>query len=89
MANDAVSAPCVRLAVGVCEGPPKLVVRRLLQPVIQDPRLRFLCRESEQAVMLAELPLHRLDEVLADRTAAFNRKLKLYSHSLGASPLAW
>ena len=32
--RDAVSAPAVRLAVGVCDGLPKLVVRRLMQPAL-------------------------------------------------------
>jgi LysR family transcriptional regulator, transcriptional activator of nhaA len=89
LVNDALSAPSVRLAVGVCEGMPKLVVRRLMQPVMQEPRLRLLCHEGDQASLLAELALHRLDVVLADRAAAPNPSLKLYSHSLGASALAW
>src|SRR5690349_4862938 len=45
--RDAVSAPSVRLAVGISEGLPKLVVRRLLQPVMQEPHLRLLCHEDE------------------------------------------
>ncbi|RYG11765.1 MAG: LysR family transcriptional regulator, partial [Burkholderiales bacterium] len=33
--------------------------------------------------------LHRLDVVLADRAAPPNPNLKVYSHALGSSPLAW
>ena len=36
--RDAGSSPIVRLAVGMSDGLPKLVVRRLLQPVIAEPR---------------------------------------------------
>ena len=87
--RDAVSSPGVRLAVGVSDGLPKLVVRRLMQVVLKEPQLRLLCHEGEQAELLAELALHRLDVVLSDRAAPPNPNLKLYSHALGASPLAW
>jgi LysR family transcriptional regulator, transcriptional activator of nhaA len=39
--------------------------------------------------LLGNLALHRLDVVLADRAAPPNPNLKLYSHPLGSSPLAW
>lgn len=87
--RDAVAAPQVRLAVGISDGLPKLVVRRLLQPVIHAPRLRLLCHEDEFDRLLADLALHRLDVVLADRPAPPNRNLKLYSHAVGRSELAW
>jgi LysR family transcriptional activator of nhaA len=87
--RDAVSSPAVRLAVGVSDGLPKLVIWRLLQPVVQEPGLRLLCHEDEFDDLLGDLALHRLDVVLADRAAPPNPNLKLYSRSLGASPLAW
>lgn len=87
--RDAISAPSVRLAVGISDGLPKLVVRRLLQPVMQEPNLRLVCHEKAFADMLGDLALHRLDVVLADRAAPPNPNLKLYSHPLGSSPLAW
>ena len=87
--RDAVSSPQVRLAVGVSDGLPKLVVRRLLQPVIQEPNLRLLCLERGFEDLLADLALHRLDVVLADRAAPPNANVRVYSHTLGSSPLAW
>jgi len=87
--RDAAATPGVRLAVGISDGLPKLAVRRLLQPVIETPGLRLLCHEDEFDGLLADLALHRLDVVLADRAAPPNRNLRLYSHPLGASPLAW
>jgi LysR family transcriptional regulator, transcriptional activator of nhaA len=89
MVRDAVSAPAVRLAVGISDGLPKLVVRRLLQPVVQEPNLRLLCTEDNFEDLLAALALHRLDVLLADRAAPPNPNLKLYSHPLGASTIAW
>ena len=89
LVRDAVSAPSVRLVVGISDGLPKLVVRRLLQPVIDTPRLRLLCHEDEFDGLLADLALHRLDVVLADRPAPPHRNLRLYNHALGVSPMAW
>lgn len=87
--RDAVSTPTVRLAVGICDGLPKLVVRRLLQPVIPEPNLRLLCHEGNLDDLLGDLALHRLDVVLSDRPAPANPNIKLYSHSLGSSSIAW
>lgn len=87
--RDAVSTPVMRLAVGISDGLPKLVVRNLLQPVIQEPHLRLVCHEGEIEDLLGDLALHRLDVVLADRPAPPNSSLKLYSHAMGTSPMAW
>lgn len=82
-------APAVRLAVGISDGLPKLAVRRLLMPVLGAPHLRLSCTEAPFDGLLGELALHRLDVVLADRPAPSNPNLKVYSHSLGSSSLAW
>lgn len=87
--RDAATTPSVRLAVGVADGLPKLLVHRLLQPVLAEPQLRLRCEEDGFDALLGELALHRLDVVLADRPAPPNPNLKLYSHALGASPIAW
>ncbi len=87
--RDAVGSPTVRLAVGISDGLSKLAVRRLMQPVMQEPNLRLLCHEYEFEDMLGDLALHRLDVVLADRAAPSNPNLKVYSHPMGTSALAW
>ncbi|GAB4397698.1 MAG: LysR family transcriptional regulator [Rhodoferax sp.] len=87
--RDAASSPVVRLAVGICDGLPKLVVHRLLQPALAEPQLRLVCHEGELEDLLGDLALHRLDVVLADRPAPHYPHLKLYSHALGSSGLAW
>ncbi len=87
--KEAASQPSVRLAVGISDGIPKLVVRRLLEPVMQEPNLRLLCHDGEFDDLLGELALHRLDLVISDRPAPGNPNMKLYSHALGSSPMAW
>lgn len=89
LVRDTVSSPIVRLAVGLPDGLPKLAVQRLLQSVIQEPNLRLLCQEGDLKNLLADLALHRLDLVIADRAAPPNPNLKLYNHSLGSSPIVW
>ena len=89
LVRDAVSTPSIRLAVGISDGLPKLVVRRLMQPVMLEPTLRLQCSEGRFDELLAALALHRLDIVLADRAAPTNANLKLYSHPLGSSSMAW
>ena len=87
--RDAGRAPGVRLTVGISDGLPKLAVRRLLEPVLDAPGLRLLCHEDQFDGLLADLALHRLDVVLADRAAPHNPNLKVYSHHVKSSPLAW
>ena len=87
--RDAAGKPSVRLAVGISDGLAKLAVRQLMQPVMNTPNLRLICQEDEFEDLLGDLALHRLDVVLADRPAPNNPNLKVYSHALGSSPLAW
>lgn len=87
--RDAASMPSVRLAVGVCDGLPKLVVHQLLAVVMEEPNLRLQCHDGELDDLLGDLALHRLDVVLSDRPAPANPNIKLYSHSMGTSPMAW
>jgi LysR family transcriptional regulator, transcriptional activator of nhaA len=87
--RDAATSPTVRLALGVSDGLPKLVVRRLMAPVLAEPNLRLLCHEGEFDDLLGDLALHRLDVVLSDRPAPANPNIKLYSHAMGSSPMAW
>jgi LysR family transcriptional regulator, transcriptional activator of nhaA len=81
--------PTQRLAVGLADGLPKLLVHRLLEPVLQAPALRLQCFEDAPEQLLAALALHRLDVVLTDRAPAPNPNLKLYTHRLASSTVSW
>jgi LysR family transcriptional activator of nhaA len=87
--RDASSAPAVRLTVGISDALPKQAVRHLLEPVMGIANLRLRCEVDEFEDLLADLALHRLDVVLADRAAPPNASLKIYSHSMGSSPFGW
>ncbi|HJV25573.1 MAG TPA: LysR family transcriptional regulator [Aromatoleum sp.] len=87
--QDAATAQGLRLAVGISDALPKLAVRHLLQPATQTPDLRLLCHEGDFDDLLADLALHRLDVVLADRPAPPNPNLRVFSHRVGRASVAW
>ncbi len=89
LVRGAAQVQSVRLTVGIADGLPKLVVQRLLQPVLATPGLRLVCHEGEMADLLADLALHRMDVVLSDHPAPFNPHLKVHNHPLGASAMGW
>lgn len=89
VARDSIGSPTIRLAVGISDSLPKLVVRSLMNAVLLEPNLRLLCHVGEFSDLLADLALHRIDLVLADQSAPPNASVKVYSHSLGSSVLAW
>jgi LysR family transcriptional activator of nhaA len=89
LVRTSATARIVRLTVGIADGLPKMVVHRLMQPVLQAAELRLFCHEDRHERLLADLALHRLDVVLADRAAAANPNLRVYSHLLDASPMIW
>lgn len=70
--------------VGVVDVVPKSITHRILKPVLQmqDP-VRMICRESSLDTLLAELTIHRLDLVLADRPIPPTISTRGFSHKLG------
>lgn len=89
LVRNAADTPAVRLAVGIADGLPKLVVQRLLQPVLGTRDLRLVCHEGEMPDLLADLALHRLDVVLSDHPAPPSPHLKAHNHPLGVSGFGW
>lgn len=70
--------------VGVVDVLPKSIAHRILQPALQmgDP-IHMICREASLDTLLAELSVHRLDLVLADRPIPSTVSMRGYSHKLG------
>jgi len=74
----------LRLTVGIADAVPKLVTSRLLQPALSLPEsVRLLCFEGEFDELMADLALHKLDVVLADRPLDSSTKFRVFSHPLG------
>jgi len=70
--------------VGVVDVLPKSIAHRILKPVLQMPEpVRMICREASLDALLAELSVHRLDLVLADRPIPPAISTRGFSHKLG------
>ncbi len=75
-----------RLVVGVADVMPKLIVRRVLEPVLHMPGgMRLVCREDTSEKLLAALALHELDVVLTDAPMPPDVRVRAYNHLLGES----
>ena len=70
--------------VGVADVVPKSIAHRVLEPALHMPEaVRMICREASLNTLLAELAVHRLDLVLADRPIPPTVSTRGFSHKLG------
>jgi LysR family transcriptional activator of nhaA len=75
--------------VGVADCVSKLIAYRLVEPALAfGERVRLICREGRLASLLADLAIHRLDMIIADRPMSTNLNVRGYSHLLGESGLS-
>jgi LysR family transcriptional activator of nhaA len=78
----------LRLNVGIADVLPKLVVHRMLEPVLRMPEpVRIVCHEDRPDRLLAELSLQELDLVLSDSPIGAHVRVRAYSHLLGSSQI--
>lgn len=76
----------VRLVVGISDVVPKLLVRTLLGPALdQDGSVTLVCREDRAERLLASLAAHDLDLVIADEPLPPHSSVKAYNHLLGTT----
>ena len=70
--------------VGIADVVPKAIAYQLLAPALTlaEP-VKLVCKEDRLEQLAAELSIHRLDMVLADRPLPSNMDIKGYSHPLG------
>ena len=84
--EDALRAKPLR--VGIADSVPKSVSHRVLAPTLADDNpVRLVCREGRLASLLADLAVHRLDLVIADRPMPQDVAVRAFNHRLGASDL--
>ena len=87
--NDRPTGRPLRLAVGIADVVPKLIVRRLLEPALNLPEaVQIVCREGKTDRLLAALSLHELDVVLADTPMGAGVSVRAFNHLLGESPVS-
>jgi LysR family transcriptional activator of nhaA len=78
------------LKIGVVDGLPKSFTHKLLLPALQsDSPVRMDCRESDLESLLAQLTMHRLDLVIADRPVPETLNMRCVSHKFGQSSVSF
>lgn len=76
--------------VGVVDVVPKSLAHRILKPALQTSEpIRMICKEASIDDLLAELSVHHLDLVLADRPIPATVSTRGYSHKLGECPVSF
>lgn len=76
------------LRVGIADSVSKLVAYRLLEPALALPEpIRLICREGRLVPLLAELSVHKLDMIIADRPMPNHLNVRGFNHLLGESEL--
>jgi len=76
--------------VGVVDVLPKSIAHRILYSALQMPEpVRMTCREADLDTLLAELSVHHLDLVLADRPIPATVSTRGFSHKLGESAISF
>lgn len=85
--QDSVKAQVFR--VGVADSVSKVITYRLIEPALgQQHAVRLICREGRLNSLLADLAIHRLDLIIADRQLPQGLNVRGYSHLLAESGLA-
>ena len=88
-ARDQAAQKAVALRIGVADSVPKAVTYRVVEPALRLPDpVRLVCREGALAALLADLAIHRLDLVIADRPMPADVNVRGYNHLIGASDLS-
>jgi LysR family transcriptional regulator, transcriptional activator of nhaA len=84
------ATPVHPFRVGIADMVPKAIAYQLLAPALAlgEP-VKLVCREDRLQQLAAELSIHRLDMVLADRPLPSGMDIKGYSHPLGECGIAF
>ncbi|MGV7210128.1 transcriptional activator NhaR [Oxalobacteraceae bacterium A2-2] len=86
--KDQAGARMGTFRIGVSDSVSKAVACRLVAPALSlaEPT-RLICREGRLAALLADLAVHKLDLIIADRPMPSHLSVRGYSHLLGESEL--
>lgn len=84
--TDEIQPQSVPFRVGIADSVPKMVAYRLVEPSLElDEPIRLICREGRLTTLLADLAVHQLDMVIADRPMPNNLNVRVHDHFLGES----
>lgn len=78
----------ISFRVGCADSVSKLIACRLVEPALRlEEPVKLICREGRLDSLVADLAVHRLDLVMADRPIPAHFSVRAYSHLLGESPM--
>jgi LysR family transcriptional regulator, transcriptional activator of nhaA len=84
--RDQVSRTALPFRIGIADSVPKSLTYRVVEPALHmEEAVRLLCKEGRLVSLLADLSVHRLDMVIADRAMPTDVKVRAYNHLLGSS----
>jgi LysR family transcriptional regulator, transcriptional activator of nhaA len=84
--RDQGSRTALPFRIGIADAVPKSLTYRVAEPALHlDETVRLFCKEGRLVSLLADLSVHRLDMVIADRAMPTDLKVRAYNHLLGSS----
>ena len=76
--------------VGIADSVSKSIAYHLVEPALRlNEPVRLICREGRLSALLAELAIHHLDMIIADRPMPASLNVRGYSHLLGESGITF
>jgi LysR family transcriptional activator of nhaA len=79
-----------RFTLGIADVVPKMIVYRLLLPVLKLPDpIRLVCREGDPDKLIAQLAIHEVDLVISDAPLDPSLRIQAFTHLLGQSGLTF
>jgi LysR family transcriptional activator of nhaA len=88
LVRDKTLAATISFRVGCADSVSKLIACQLVEPALKLPEpVRLICREGRLDSLIAELAVHRLDLVIADRPIPSHFSVRAYDHLLGESAM--
>ena len=86
--RDQAAARSVPFRVGIADSVSKAIAYRLVEPALKlEEPVRLVCREGRLAPLLADLAVHQLEMIIADRPMPTHLNVRGYNHLLGESGL--
>lgn len=84
--RDQGSRTALPFRIGIADSVPKSLTYRVVEPALHmEEAVRLFCKEGRLLSLLADLSVHRLDMVIADRAMPTDLKVRAYNHLLGSS----
>lgn len=88
LVRDKTFTTTMSFRVGCADSVSKLIACKLVEPALKlRESVKLICREGRLDSLIADLAVHRLDLVIADRPIPAHFSVRAYNHLLGESPM--